>query len=430
MSFRLILCFLTITCLGQSQTHPVADSLRKVFIEEKDQDKKAGLYHDLVAEILETEPGMAWFFADTLEAFSSPSIRDRALAAHLRAGYRARSGDHREAVKFLHQEYDWRQQISDSTGSARVLFDLGQNFAELQITDSAFYYLQRSLDAYEQIGDFKQIACVLSAIGQSHSKMNHHALAVECFDRALKSCRSGGDDKGSLYALGNLALAFGSAGQMDSALAYAQNGLDLALQQEEYYAAGVIAGGLCQAYVEADRYWEAIPFGNLALHHLNRAGRKNKMAMTYLNLAIAYNQTGRPEEALKFSLPGYEILKEMKWVSPLKDYYEQIAISYERLGKSRDSLHWYKKFILINDSLSQTELARQVQAMEQRYHSQKAETEKAIVLFQESLETLEQYRSRSGFLASLSAVLVFGLLGMGYRQRFPGRKNPGRSEDF
>lgn len=149
--------------------------------------------------------------------------------------------------------------------------------------------------------------------------------------------------------------------------------------------------------------------------------------MTYLNLAIAYNLTGRPEEALKFSLPGYELLKEMKWVSPLKDYYEQIAISYERLGRSRDSLHWYKKLVLLKDSLSQTELARQVQAMEQRYHSQKAETEKTIVLYQESLESLKQSRSRSGILASLSAILVFGLLGMGYRHRFPGRKNPDRA---
>ena len=54
------------------------------------------------------------------------------------------------------------------------------------------------------------------------------------------------------------------------------------------------------------------------------------MVFTYLNLAIACNQLGRPEEALDFSLPGYQLLKEMKLVSPLKSYYEQITKSYER----------------------------------------------------------------------------------------------------
>lgn len=429
MFLRFLLCFLVAVTLGRAQSSLVADSLRKSYNEEFDQEKKAELYDLLVTEILETNFGLALTCADTLEALSIRYPRGKAGAARLRAEYQSRTGNSREAVAFLHRELELRNQIADTTGTARTLYELGMNFRELNIPDSALYYFNQSMEVNEQNGDFKQVATVLSAIGQWYSQMNQHTKAIGFFDRAWQTCQSHGDKRGSAYACNNLSVVFGAAGQLDSALIYAQKGIDLALEQEDYYVAGVIAGGICQAYTEAGRYHEAIPFGNRSLAHLTRSGRKQKMVFTYLNLAIAYNRLGLPEEALNFSLPGYQLLEELKLVSPLKHYYEQIAISYERLGRSRDSLHWYKKFILISDSLSEAEQIKQLTAVEARYQLQKAETERVIMQFQEALESLERYRFRSGIVATFSAFLVFGLLGMLYQSRYQKGKKPEQPED-
>lgn len=429
MYLRFLICFLVAVTLGRAQSSLVADDLRKTFSEEKDQEKKAELYHHLVAEILEINPGMALPCADTLEALSIRYPKGKAEATHLRAGYQARTGNPLEAVALLHQELEIRKQIADTAGTARSLYELGMNFRELAIPDSALYYYNQSLAVNELTGDYKQVTVVLSAIGQWYSQMNQYGQAIGFFERAWQTCQSHDDKKGSVFACSNLSVVYGAAGQLDSALIYAQKGIDLALEQEDYFAAGVMAGGICQAYTDAGRYYDAIPFGNHALTHLARSGSKQKMVLTYLNLAIAYNRLGRPEEALNYSLPGYELLKEMKLVSPLTGYYEQIANSYERQGRTRDSLHWYKKFILLKDSLSKAEQIKRLTAVEGRYQLQKAETERAIMQFQEALESLERYRFRSGIVATFSAFLVFGLLGMLYQSRYQKGKKPAQPED-
>ncbi len=428
MLLRFFICFLAALTQGQAQSTLIADDLRRMFNEEKDQEKRAGWYHQLVAEMLATDSSLALPCADTLEALSIRYPKGRAEATHIRAEYHALNGNHREALALLHRELELRKQINDTAGLARSFYELGKNFRELNITDSTLYYYNQSLDLSGLTGDFTQVAVVLSAIGQWYFEMDRLSQAIGFFQQALQSSQTHGNKTGFVYACSNLSLFYGAAGQLDSAVVYAQKGIGLALEQGDYFAAGAIAGGICQAFTQAARYYEAIPLGNQALDYFARSGRKQKMVNIYLYLAIACNQLGRPEEALDYSLPGYELLTELKLVSPLKEYYEQIAQSYERMGRSRDSLLWYKKFVFLKDSLSRTEQLKQLTALEERYQLQKAETEKVLYQFQEALDSMDRYRFFSGTLGTISALFVFGLLGMLYRTRHQKGKKPERRE--
>ena len=113
-----------------------------------------------------------------------------------------------------------------------------------------------------------------SNLGNLYVDQKIYDRGIEMLEKALKIRLDLGEEKKAVYTYNNLAVAYGSKGDLEKALEYSQKGIDLALKQGNKFVAGVILGGMCHLMNEKKRNEEAIPLCEQSIRYLEEAKRK------------------------------------------------------------------------------------------------------------------------------------------------------------
>jgi signal transduction histidine kinase len=417
-----IFFFFSIAIYGQSG-HEL-DSLRNVYHQIQDPVKRADAYYDLVKIIQDKDITMLPRCADTLEKLSNLAQYQKgvARAIHFRGWYYSEMGNRDSADLLYRQELKIYLATKDSIGIAAAYNYIGSNFNEGRNADSSVTYLLKAIDINEKLKQYKNIASGYANLGNLLVDQKLHSRGIEYLKKALTIRLEHGDEKGAPFTYNNIAVAFGTNDQLDSALHYSQRGFEVAMKYENYYVAGVIQGGLAHLYNEKGRYREAIPFALLSLEMLQKVNRKANMVYPYINLAIAYNRLKQPQNALPYAMKGYKIMQELNLISPLEDYYEEIASSHELLGHDKESLIWYKKFIQLDDSLFRQNNTRNLADAEAKYQNQKKETELVSQRLELTSQANKIFRQKTWIVGLIIGLLGIGLFSSLYFQRFRLKK--------
>ncbi|MBL0333902.1 MAG: sensor histidine kinase [Chitinophagaceae bacterium] len=388
-----------------------ADSLRALYLQEKNPAKQFSFYLQYATEMLEINLPGADLYADTLSTLAKKSGQKDQEADLLvyRGKIRKGRGEFNEALQFFIQSLDVRKLLNDPPGLARNYVDIGATWAELYQSDSAIENYIRAAAFYEKAGDYSNMASTYGNIGNLYSDMELHDKAFSYLEKALAIRLQHGEEKKCMYTYNNLATAYGKAGQIDKAMEYAEKGITIALKFDNQYVAGVIYGGIGHLLNEKKMYTKAIEYCEKSAKLLEDAGRKPNLVFPLVNLATAYNALDKPDKALQYALKGYAIMQETQQADPLEVYYEEIAHAYEKLGNHKASLEWYKKFMQLDDSLFRAENIKNLADIDTKYQTQKKETE----ITRQKLDIAEKnnqlFRQKSWIYGLIAVFLVLAI---------------------
>lgn len=410
--FSLLLSLQTLAGAQQS----LIDSLRRVLQKEADPVKKADTYYDIAIEAKEQNLEMAFRYADTLESMSKAAkyLKGRARAMSLRGSATKDKGDYPAALRIFKDELVFRRNIDDPKGLGKLYNNFGATYDELYQPDSSIIFYLKAVDIYEKLGDYSNIASAYSNIGNLYSDQKAHDKAIGFLEKALKIRLEHGEEKKSIYTYNNLAVAYGTKGDLDKAMEYSNKGVELALKYGNKYVAGVILGGICHLLHEKGRHEEAIPYGQRSVEYLEAANRKANLVFPLVNLAGVYNALNKPALALEYAQKGYAIMLETKQSDPLEVYYEEMANAHEKLGNYKEALFWFKKFMVLDDSLFKADNVKNLADIETRYQTAKKEAEIRDLENRQHIQKILTYSALAGILALL---VVLWLSRRAYRQK-------------
>ena len=142
------------------------------------------------------------------------------------------------------------------------------------------------------------------------------------------------------------------------------------------------------------------------MKHLEEAKREPNLVFPLVNLATAYNALNQPAEALKYAEKGYKIMVERKLIEPLEVYYEEMANAHEKLGNHQQALGWFKKFMVLDDSLFQADNVKNLADVETKYQTEKKEKE----LIEQREQNFRQQTWLIALVVSILVLVVFGYL--------------------
>ena len=398
----------------------VADSLRHAFEGEKDSAKKLDLYYELALEAKEQDLSVALLYADTLEkmAKSARNGKGEARALSLRASTLHEQGDADGAIALYRKVLVMYQKLEDVEGQGVAFNGLGFSFAEKQESDSAMVYYLKAAEAKEKTGKLSDVASVYSNIGNLYVDQLAYDKGIEFLKKALKIRMELGEDKRIIYTYNNLAVAYGSKGDIEPAMEYAQKGIALAMKQGNKFVAGVISGGIGHLLNEKEDYEEAIRWCEQSARLLREANRPANLVFPLVNMATAYNGLGKPAKALAVAQEGYAIMLETQQVQPLEVYYEEMAKAYEKMGNYEQAHFWFKKFMVLDDSLFKADNVANIAEMETRYETKKKEAEISAQQLKLSEQQRRLFRQRTWIFSLALGMLALTVLGYLFYNRY------------
>ncbi len=398
-----------IACCFSSTAQPnVADSLRQAYLTETDPLKKANHYYDLADLLMKEIPEAGIAFADTLEQLAKAARDQKSHArAEILRGYSLyEQGKYADAMPPYKRALAIAMKTTDLELQGRALNSVGNAFHNIGRNDSAIVYLMQSAKIKEELGNMKDVAAVYSNIGNVFSDEKSSDKAIEWLEKSLAIRLSLPDgEKGAIVCYNNLSVAYNGKEDYDKAIEYAQRGFDLASESGNKFHAGVLAGSLGHLWLEKRNLDKSIEMSEKSVSLLTEVNRKSNLVFPYTNLSEAWWRKGNYAKALETNQQGYAIMEELKLIEPLEVYYENFANVYESMGDHKQALVWFKKFMVLDDSLFNKEKLEAIAEVEAKFETEKKEAQ----LAKQKLELERQAsQKRTILIGAIAVVLALG----------------------
>ncbi len=321
---------------------------------------------------------------------------------------------------------DYFQQSGDKVKAAYCLNSIGVVYQYVSDYPKALEYYLKALAIYQQLSDTAGMAATLSNTGIFYKNMGKFDRAREDHQKAIRLYDRIGDKQGKANSLSNLGVLCDETGDRSGALSYYQQALDLS--RSIGYQSGIASNlaNIGTVYIGLSDYSRALDNLHQSLTICQSSGKKDNMSEALAELARAY--ANAPDTALArrgippgrryaqaFSLldSSLAIAKEIGSLERQELNWEYRQDIYEKQKNFAGAFRAYKQYILLRDSISNTERAREITRKEMQFDFDKkqslvqAEHEKQQALAAAGLN--RERIVRNSILIGSALVLLGGL---------------------
>lgn len=192
-------------------------------------------------------------------------------------------------------------------------------------------------------------------LGKINSDRGNNVVALEHYQKAIKTAESIGDQVIMPYILKNIGILYVQWKKFDEAFNYYDKAEKLALKTGNEELLADCQNNKGTIYEQREQYDQALAAYESALSHYIAAKIQGKIAMAYSNMAIVYKLQKKYNESVNYNLKAIDILEKIqdKW---------SMAATYNNIGNLYGEIGNYKQAIdYCNKSLS---IAKEIEAEE------------------------------------------------------------------
>lgn len=348
-----------------------------------------------------------------------------------------------------------RQAYPDGAGMA--LFGLGLMYSELNKNDTALQLYRKALPYLTSSVRYRHMAqATYSNMGYIFYFRGDYTGAISYYDSAVQAGRNSNRPQAKKYTaitLNSIAAIHMRLGRKKLSLQYLQQAEQLCRRYNFTGELAIVLGNMGELCTELEQYDSADRYYHLALqlrpvhNSMEAAAGKASLLSGYANLRM---KEGKPQEAIRLLqeaaqinsryrsettevLPSYTmgaaylqlkaypqaeryLLKALHAAIALNvndnrdDIHEALSYVYEATGRYKESLHHYRLYEQLKDSLLGKEKARDIGEIDTRYRT--AEKDRDIARKQLQISRQQNRLSRQqSWMAGISAgALLLGLL--------------------
>lgn len=188
------------------------------------------------------------------------SIRMATALQNIGAAYSTRSVNRERALEYYWRALDISEEISYSKGIGYVTFNLGETYFQEGIYDSALYYFDMSLTAYENTLD---VVPALNYIGRVYAEKKDYQKAIEYQTKALDMAESFNAKLELAQSFIGLADTYRKQEKFKAAIEFFEQGKIIAEEIESYHDLKDAYSGLALSYAEISDFRSAFRYQTL-----------------------------------------------------------------------------------------------------------------------------------------------------------------------
>jgi len=298
------------------------------------------------------------------------------------------------------------EEIKDSLQIAFSYNNIGGIYRQEGNTVLALEYILKALKVFENLGDKNGMSFCTINIGIIHRRQQNYSKALEYLEYTIKLRDEINDKAGKALALNHVAEVYYEMGDINSALNYYLK------VEKEYSQVGdkkglaAVWGGIAAVHFLKGDFNKALKFRKRALDLSYKIHFFEGQVTNHNNLGRIYAKLGNYKEAEYHLTKALDIASGLEEIYIKTECYKYLSEFYELKKDYKNSLEYFKKYYLLQDSVQSSKKIALVAEMEAAYRSGKTEKENAILL--KDIELAE--KQRNYFIIISLLVIVIALV--------------------
>jgi len=300
------------------------------------------------------------------------------------------------------------ENIKDSLLICRTYAELCGIYMEDHLNDSALYYGLKALEIAENRKDIPFRSLLMINIGAIYAN-------VEDFDKALNYYRLGEkallgvrDTLNLVVTYYNMANAFLSIGESDSALAQYQIGIELAEKHQPVaYMQPYLYYGLSNEYFKKSDYLKSIQYGQFAIRVGEKLEVSNSLVMIFKNLSESYLQLQDYDSSIHYGLKAVDLATIVKNEDIHSESLKILSNAYKLKKDYKVAYEYLEKHLMMEKSISSENVSKRFAELQTQYETEKKDQEIASLTQQATIQELRlSQRNNQLFIGGLFFIFV------------------------
>lgn len=213
------------------------------------------------------------------------------------------------SMAILRQALDYSTSKGYQWGMAEANLNISRCFVMTGQADSAITYLDKGMKAYPEMPD-SMLTQYYAEYAVDYGLMGEMAKAKETSLKTIPLMLKYGtdEDKATIYA--NTGIYYRHLGMNDSAIYYYQQGLDIALKNDDYESQALLANNVAVLYADMQRFKECYDYCQKAADAARKAGNKEMETRSLMTRGAALVTELKYEDAADCLLDAYNQVKD------------------------------------------------------------------------------------------------------------------------
>lgn len=417
--YFLFLFLLTISVIKVNSNPSKSDSLFNLLKTAKNDTNKVTILLGIADELNQENPIKSKVYAMQALKLAEDLKWNNGLGdAHYSIGLSCYVlGDFSDALNNWLKLLYRRELAKDNKGICSALGNIGVIYFQQGNFLKALEYYFRALKLSENLNDSNKVIANLGNIGMTYKNMGDYSNALHFHLRALKLARESNDTKFLTSNLGSLAGIYWRQDNFSKSLEYYK--LVLALDQKNGNKKKVASwlsnignvyfeysNKLSTGYVKDTLCSKALEYYKEAIKLSNELADKGNLAVIYGNMGCLYIELNRLEDACNYLTKSSAIADSTKSLSLTNDVTLYFSKYYEKKGDHAIALKYFKKYIIVKDSLFNESNKKYISELQIKYETAKKEKENKTLLHKTEIQSLEITKKRYFIIALISFVIM------------------------
>jgi tetratricopeptide (TPR) repeat protein len=279
-----------------------------------------------------------------------------------------------EALDNLQKALLLFEELHDHTNTATTLRSIGGTMIDLGEYAEALKILLRASDMATQASDAgEKIACLMN-IASIYGVRNEPSQALDVYAEAetLAQHHNLSYELGIIYR--NMGVNTCRLGDNHRAVALLRKALALSHQLKNRSLVAGCLESLGSVFARMDCEEKALRYYIAALRIQKESPPGLSMAVTLFNIGTILDNTGKPDEALAYSLEALHIAEAIDAKKFTCDMHRRCALLYEERDDTANACHHLKKCLELTQKLSATEQQKTLSLYQVRFEVERNRT--------------------------------------------------------
>jgi len=323
--------------------------------------------------------------------------------------YLRNTGNTVDAEKYAQQAIDLSKKNNYKRGLGSGYFIMGWVKHYLGDYDVAQNYYVQAMKLQESIGDDKGLASTLTTMGIIAIRIGNIDKSLEYYQQALTIKEELKDSIGIGALLNNIAVVYYQLEDFDKAIAYMENALKIYEAIGSKQAQSTILYNLGGYYYDEGDREKGIRYIQEAHKATLETGDPYTIAMSYITLSSVKLDERNYKEALKLNNLALDYANKAAAKDQIMSVYETYSDIYSAMGNYHKAFEYQAQYILIKDSIFDSEKSQQITELAEKYESEKKQKEIELLNKEKEKQatiTYEQNKRKNTIIFSVIGGLV------------------------
>ncbi len=275
-------------------------------------------------------------------------------------------GNYAEAFRYHREALDYAKNIADSSQMAHAYNNLGRLFFTQGDMIKSYDFFVQALHIFEEIQNEKGIGYCYQSLMQLYKLQNDQEKALDMLQKALVIRTNADDARGQISTLKELAQLYAKTQDFERAQHYLFQAENIADSIGDKISMAEIDLALADLHWHQQDYQQAMDRSRRALVTAGGSNNQNLLSSIYLMLAKIYNAQHAYRKAKLYFNKVISFAKKTGNLKNQKESYYYLSEIYKANQDYQQALAFHRQYLLLKDSIYDTDVARTIERLENR----------------------------------------------------------------